>query len=190
MTVSSSSTLLFTHVKSLQSSIVAARYLIKTPTEAAQKASAILQQDGTKIMEAMNVNGEHVSLENDPHNGKRVIGMTLSLPNDFTLDYQPGDSLGISVPNPPAEVKFILDMLQKHHAVNADQKMTIDNGNPITAEDVLRHRIDLSSPVLKNKRLLQSLSLFATDPQEVCALLLLAAKCHPTSLTRLSPTNV
>lgn len=178
MTTSSSSTLLFTHVKPFQSSIVAARYLTKTPTEAALNASAILQQDGTKIMEAMNPYGEQFSLENDPRNGKRVIEMTLSLPDDFTLDYQPGDSLGISVPNPPAEVKFVLDMLQKHHAVNADQKMTIDNGAPITVEDVLRHRVDLSSPVLKNKRLLQSLSLFATDPQEVCALRLLAGKCH------------
>ena len=178
LTVSSSSTLKFTHTKPFESSILAARYLTKTCADAAKRAAAILQQDSTKIGEAMNVYGEEFSLEANPRNGKRVIEMKLSLPDDFTLDYQPGDSLGVSVPNPPSAVQFILDMLQQNHSVSSDQKIIIDNGPAMTVRDVVRHRIDLSSPILKNKRILHSLSHFATDAQEVAALRLLAAKCH------------
>ena len=178
MTVSSSSTLKFTHTKPFESSILAARYLTKTCADAAKRAAAVLQQDSTNIGGAMNVYEEEFSLETDARNGKRVIEMKLSLPDDFTLDYQPGDSLGISVPNPPSAVQFILDMIRQHHNVSADQKMIIDDGPAMTVRDVVRYRVDLSSPILKNKRLLHSLSHFATDPQEMAALRLLASKCH------------
>jgi sulfite reductase alpha subunit-like flavoprotein len=182
MTVSSSSTLVYTHDKPFQSSIVAARYLTKTSQEAAKEAATLLQQDESKVMEAMQLYETHFPIEgeNADRNGKRVIEMTLSLPDDFTLDYQPGDSLGLAVPNAPSAVAFVLDMLHKYHKVMPTQQISVDDRTPITVEELFRYNVDLSSPILKNKRLVHSLSQFATDPQEVSALRLLAAKSHST----------
>ena len=108
-------------------------------------------------------------------NGKRVIEMALSLPDDFTLEYQPGDSLGIIVSNTPQAVQFILNMLQDKHGIKPTQKISIDSNQPVTVEEAVRDYIDLCSP-LKNKRILHSLSQFTTNVQESNALRLLASK--------------
>jgi sulfite reductase alpha subunit-like flavoprotein len=176
LTVSSTSTLKFTHTKPFESTIVSARYLTKTGTEAAMKAAAILKSDSSRLQEAKQCYDQCFPLEIDSRNGKRVVEMTLSLPDDFTLDYQPGDSLGISVPNPSNAVQFILDLLQRNQGVNPDQLILLENSSPMTLRYAFENMIDISSPILKNKRMLYTLSQYATDPQDELTLRYLAAK--------------
>lgn len=108
-------------------------------------------------------------------NGKRVIELRLSLPDDYTLEYQPGDSLGLVVDNTIYAVQFILNMLQAKHGVKSNQMVSIDGKRAIYVEEVVRSQIDLCSP-LKNKRILLYLSNVATDPDEHAMLRLLASK--------------
>jgi sulfite reductase alpha subunit-like flavoprotein len=176
LTISSTSTLKFTHTKPFKSAIVSARYLTRTGTEAAIKAAAILKSDSSLLQDAMQCFDQHFPLDVDPRNGKRVVEMTLSLPDDFTLDYQPGDSLGISVPNPPDAVQFVLELLERHQGVNPDQMILLDDGSPMSVRYAIHNMIDISSPILKNKRILYTLSQYATDPQDESALRFLAAK--------------
>jgi sulfite reductase alpha subunit-like flavoprotein len=104
-----------------------------------------------------------------------VIELTLSLPDDFTLEYKPGDSIGILVSNTPKAVNFVLDFLHKNHGIKPSQKISVDSGNPVTVEEVINDYIDLCSPI-KNKRILSSLSQYATDKNEEKILRLLASK--------------
>jgi sulfite reductase alpha subunit-like flavoprotein len=124
-------------------------------------------------------------------NGKRVVELTLSLPDDdTTLEYEPGDSLGLLVENPAESVQFILDMLQRQQqqqqqsdapspsskqAPQLQQLISIDSNLPISVQQALRQEVDLSSPI-KSKRILYALSQHATDAQEQCALRLLSCK--------------
>ena len=115
-------------------------------------------------------------------NAKRVIEMTLSLPEDdyATLEYAPGDSLGLIVPNAVQDVQFVLKMFQTHHNIQPHSKISIDEDHPITVEEAVREQFDLSSPLTttrnnNTRRLLHSLSLVATDPEEQRALQWLAA---------------
>jgi len=108
-------------------------------------------------------------------NSKRVLELTLSLPDDYSLEYAPGDSLGLIVENPPSAVRFILNMIQDKHGIAADQMLSIDSHHPITVEEAVRKRIDLSSPI-KNKRLLSSLAWHATNASDQAVLQLLASK--------------
>jgi sulfite reductase alpha subunit-like flavoprotein len=192
MTVSSGSTatLHYTMTKPHETNILNASYLTNTPTDAATAVSNLLQKsnklEDNVLIEAMDtyatlfplsaVDGSNVDDASVfERNGKRVIEMTMSLPDDFTLEYQPGDSLGIIVVNTPQAVQFILSMLQERHSVKPSQKISIDSNHPVTVEEAVRTYIDLCSPI-KNKRILHSLSQFATDPEEIKVLRLLASK--------------
>jgi sulfite reductase alpha subunit-like flavoprotein len=106
-------------------------------------------------------------------NGKRVIEMTLSLPDDFTIDYQPGDSVGLIVPNAPESTRFVLAMLERHHGVLPSQRVSVDAAHPVTVEEAIRCTIDLCSPVKKKR--LYLMSMHARDPEEERALRLLSA---------------
>ena len=102
--------------------------------------------------------------------------LTLQLPKDGTFSYQPGDSIGMLVPNPPQAVAFVLDMLQQQHGIVRDQLVLVgDETKPVTIEEALCHHIDLSSAI-KNRRTIHSLSEYATNQQERTALRLLASK--------------
>ena len=182
MTVSSgSSGFLYTLNKPYESSILGARYLTKTNAECAKKASELFANSSTadeKIVEAKSLYNDHFPLSTDDEiectkNGKRVIEMTLALPDDFTLEYQPGDSVGLVVPNTPEATNFILSMLQKNHGVLPSQKISVDSNHPITVEEAIRTTIDLCSP-MKKKRLFM-LSQFAADPEEALVLRLLSS---------------
>jgi len=182
MTVSSgSSGFLYTLNKPYESTILGARYLTKTNAECAKKASQIFANPSTadeKIVEAKNLYNNHFPLATGDEvectkNGKRVIEMTLSLPDDFTLEYQPGDSVGLIVPNTPEATNFILSMLQKNHGVLPSQKISVDSNHPITVEEAIGTTVDLCSP-MKKKRLFM-LSQFAADPEEALALRLLSS---------------
>ena len=194
MTISTSSSgFLFTSNRPYESIILDARYLTVTDVKCSAKvAGEVLLGgvcDGDKLTRAMKLYEDNFPLSastattttNDGRknqlrhekNGKRVIEMTLSLPDDFTLEYQPGDSIGIIVPNAPESTQFVLAMLERHHGISPSQKISVDAAHPITVGEAIRCTIDLSSP-LKKKRL-YFLSMHARDPEEKMAMRLLSA---------------
>ncbi|KAL3807401.1 hypothetical protein ACHAXA_006669 [Cyclostephanos tholiformis] len=201
MTISTASSgFLFTSNRPYESVILDARYLTATDVKcAAEVAGEVLLGgacDDDKLTKAMKLyednfplselttaattltasgaegDGRRNQLQHEK-NGKRVIEMTLSLPDDFTLEYQPGDSVGIIVPNAPESTQFVLAMLERHHGISPSQKISLDAAHPITVEEAIRYKIDLCSP-LKKKRL-YLLSMHARDPEEEMALRLLSA---------------
>lgn len=103
----------------------------------------------------------HIDNDNDNpwlRNGKRVVEMTLSLPDDYTLEYQPGDSIGLLASNSPQASTFILSLLSTKHEQNQQQLISINGQQPpMTIENVIQSYIDLSSPI-KSKKLLVSLA--------------------------------
>lgn len=195
MTISSvsSSNIHYTINRPFQSSILNARYLTGTRIDGAQKASEALKlsdhsnsTEEEKLLRAMEGLQDNFPLSSDNYqsekdqkhydqNSKRVIEVTLSLPNDFTLDYIPGDSIGIVPSNSPQSSRFILDMLQTQHGIVPTQHISIDENHPITVSQAIHDSIDLCSPI-KNKRVLHVLSQFASDSDEAASLRLLASK--------------
>lgn len=107
-------------------------------------------------------------------NGKRVIEMTLDLPNDFTFGYEPGDSIGLLATNTATASQYVLSFLEERHNISASQLVSIDGSEAMTIDDVVHNYIDLCSPI-KNKKLLVSLAQHATDSDEKDALNLLAS---------------
>lgn len=190
MTVSSaaSSGFLYTAAKPYESTILDARYLTCTDGGCAKKvADEILLNEekedevDERLARAMKMYEEHFPLSSPPattqfqcdKNSKRVIEMTLSLPDDFTLEYEPGDSVGLLVQNTPQSTNFILDMLQRNHGILLTQKVSVDENHPITVREAIQSTIDLCS-TMKKKRLFL-LSMYATDPEEEHALRLLCS---------------
>lgn len=190
---SASSGFLFTANRPYESVVIDARYLTGTDVSCAKKvATEILCGGGEergneneKLIRAMKMYDNHFPISASKFDGwqkklqceknsKRVIEMTLSLPDDFTLDYQPGDSVGLIVSNTPESTQLILDMLQRHHGILPTQKVSVDAANPITVEEVVRCNIDLCSPM--KKKGLYLLSDFAQDPEERKALQWLSGK--------------
>jgi sulfite reductase alpha subunit-like flavoprotein len=178
----------FTMKHPFHAKILGARYLTQTPTQAAQSVARLLegsidknalQPSTDQLVEATRIYDEHFPIGADhadaDRNSKRVIELTLSLPDDYTLEYSPGDSLGMLVENPPQATSFILSMLRERHDMSPDQLVSIDSDHPITVGDAVRTAVDLCSP-LKNKRVLNSLAQHALDPEEACVLQLLASK--------------
>jgi sulfite reductase alpha subunit-like flavoprotein len=182
-TVSSGSagSLTYTLDKPFEASILNARYLTKTSTDAAAK---LCEQSGplgihtnAHVMATREAIDQQFPLDGPDaaRNGKRVLELTLSLPDDYTLEYQPGDSLGLVVSNTPEAVSFVLNMLRERQGIECTYKVSIDSNKPITVEEAVGDRIDLCSPI-KNRRTLHSLSQFATDQEEVNVLRLLSSK--------------
>lgn len=167
-----------------ESTIIASRYLTSTSVDAASEISEKLGSEGVNtdsdIMLARDILDSRFPLKGveeteADRNGKRVVELRLSLPDDYTLEYQPGDALGVVVSNSPDSVAFVLDMLKSHQGLGPEQKVSIDSNSPITVEEAIRSQIDLCSTV-KNKRIVHSLAQFATDPEEIAVLRLLSSK--------------
>jgi sulfite reductase alpha subunit-like flavoprotein len=173
MSTTSSGTLHYTLNKPFESEVLKARYLTATPLDAAKLVSG----DVTKAKEVFNRMFPLVTSDSTiiGKNGKRVIELTLRLPDDYTLEYAPGDSLGLMVDNTPEAVEFVLTMLASNHGLSKKQKVSIDGREPMSVEDIVRSKIDVCSPI-KNKRLLSLLAQYATDLDESRALQLLASK--------------
>lgn len=189
---SASSGFLFTANRPFESVVLDARYLTVTDVICARKvATEVLYgveeecDDNEKLIRAMKMYDDYFPISASKFDGwqkklqceknsKRVIEMTLSLPDDFTLEYQPGDSVGLIVSNTPHSTQFILDMLQRNHGILPTQKVSVDAANPITVEEVVRCNIDLCSPM--KKKGLYLLSNFAQDPEERKALQWLSGK--------------
>lgn len=174
----------YTIKKPFESSILKARYLTETPTDAACKVSEMIDsgtlETGTSLLQAHEIVDAQFPLTGRPaaeaeRNAKRVVEVTLSLPDDYTLEYAPGDSLGLVVENTPNAVAFVLAMLQEQHGIAPSQLVSIDSSEPIALEKAVRTSIDLCSPI-QQRRTLHSFSQFATDPDEICTLQLLSSK--------------
>jgi sulfite reductase alpha subunit-like flavoprotein len=182
-TVSSGSagSLYYTLDKPFETSILNARYLTKTSTDAAAKVCEQWGPSGMQsradVMATRELIDQQFPLDGPDaaRNGKRVIELTMALPDDYTLEYQPGDSLGLIVSNSPEAISFVLNMLRERHGIESTQKVSIDSNKPITVEEAVCNRIDLCSP-LKNTRIIHSLSQFATDQEEANVLGLLSSK--------------
>jgi methionine synthase reductase len=175
-----------------ESKIVGARYLTSTTLEAAEEICDLLRKIPCTVttsderdqlhLESQNILERTFPLDSIDEsealkverNGKRVIEVSLSIPEDDSWSYQPGDSIGMIVSNTPEAVRFVLNMLKEKHGISATQKVSIDSEAPVTVAHIVRHKIDLSS-VVKNRKILYSLSQIATDPQERLALELLAS---------------
>jgi sulfite reductase alpha subunit-like flavoprotein len=108
-------------------------------------------------------------------NSKRVLEVTLSLPDDYTLEYAPGDSLGLLVDNTPAAVDFVCQLLTARHGLSPTQYVCIDDNPPVPVAMAVAREMDLCS-VVKNKRILAALAQIATDPLEKLSLQMLASK--------------
>ncbi len=166
----------YTLEKPFQSAIVNARYLTATSTAGADE----ICESGESVS-ARDVLDRRfpLQIENDvmeaTRNGKRVIELTLSLPNDKSWDYQPGDSLGLIVSNTPESVGFVLNMLQSNHGISPTQKISVNSGIPVTVEELVRDKIDLCTFV-KNRKILFALSQISNDAHETAVLELLASK--------------
>ena len=175
---------MYTANKPYESMVLDARYLTNTDTSCARKVADEIELSGVeecdgydgKMTKAMKLYDVHFPLSGDDNvkrenqlqydkNAKRVMEMTLSLPDDFTLEYEPGDSVGLIVPNTPQSTSFILDMLQRNYGILLTQKISVDAAHPITVEEAIKSTIDLCS-TMKKKRL-YLLSMYATDPSNV-----------------------
>ena len=162
-------------------SILGARYLTNTSTEGARKVCEAAGPTGLSSDEVILSTRDCINsafpltAPQAERNGKRVIELTLSLPQDHTFKHQPGDSLGLVSENTPEAVKFILAMLKEKHGIEPTQKISIDSGKPITLEQAMRTQIDLSSPI-KSKRVLYSLVQFASNEEEANTLRVMSSK--------------
>jgi sulfite reductase alpha subunit-like flavoprotein len=165
----------YSHKSPYEASIARSRYLTKTSKQAAQtiiNETMDNYQRGLELLEQAFPLSECADCE---LNGKRVIEVTLSLPDEPTWEYKPGDSIGIVVENSPKAVNFILDMLLQYHNLDGNQMVSIDDSTPIPLQEAIRKRLDLCSPI-KRRHALHSLSHFANDPAEVSCLHFLASK--------------
>jgi len=176
-----------------KSKVVSARYLTTTKTECAQVVSDHVHStklgddraENDKLIGALKHFQDAFPIESGKEegsndniyakNGKRVIEMTLSLPDDFTLEYKPGDSIGLVPSNTPEATNFVLNMLKTNHGILSTMKISVDSDDPTTLRQVIYDRLDLCSPI-RNKRILAHLSHFASDDHEATALRLLASK--------------
>jgi sulfite reductase alpha subunit-like flavoprotein len=195
----SSSNIHYTMKKPYESTILNARYLTKTPIDGAKGATDILYKNDNVDDKSITNNGEAMLLsamkqfENKfplttskiigkevvtddqcIRNGKRVVEMTLSLPDDFTLEYQPGDSIGLISSNSIQASQFILSLLQDKHQISKSQLLSVNEGDATTVEDIVCNYIDLCTPI-KNKKILSSIAKYASDMEEAAALNLLAS---------------
>jgi len=194
MTISTTSSCAFNANDPFNAPILKARYLTNTDTTPAKLAAEILSRNEKKdaIEEAMKCFDEGFPLSDKPadaiqndNNGKRVIELTIGLPcaEDFAeneevpeLEYQPGDAVGLIIPNPASSVNFVLKMLKSAHNVSEEEHfVSIDETHPIDIREAMSKHVDLEIAPVK-KRILLALSRHANDPKEAATLELLSSK--------------
>ena len=169
----------YTCAKPFESSIMGARYLTATSSDAANEICEV--QSGCETSPVQDILDRRFPLQIEngvseaDRNGKRVIELALAIPDDQSWEYEPGDSIGMIVTNTPDAVSFVLNMLQCHHGISSSQKVSIDSGVPLTVEEIVSEKIDLCT-VMKSRKVLYALSQISNDPQEKAALELLSSK--------------
>jgi sulfite reductase alpha subunit-like flavoprotein len=176
----------YNHAHPFESKIIGARYLTATSLDAANEICNAMTNDDIscdvhqrnirRILDGAfplrSLDGNR-TVEHD-RNEKRVVEITLSVPNGETWSYLPGDSIGLVVSNSPENVDFVLEMLKRQHGIATSQKVLIESGHPITVEQHIRDKIDICT-TLKNRKIIYALSQIATDPHERSALELLSS---------------
>jgi len=169
----------YTCAQPYESHIVGARYLTATSSGAADEICEVLAGCETSSFHEILDRRFPLEVENGvaeaDRNGKRVIELSLAIPDDESWTYQPGDSLALLVNNTPGAVTFVLRMLQSHHGISPSQKVSIDGGVSLSVEEIVGEKIDLCT-VIKSRKVLYALSQISNDPQEKAVLELLSSK--------------
>jgi len=163
--------------------LLSARYL--TNTTPAVKAAQLLQTNNTSsinndddeekkedsklaksILQLHQLNNAMKAISDafDPQD-KRVLELVFEWPS---IQYQPGDAVGMILPNKPYHVLTVLDKLQKHYSVVHSQTVEIMNGSHnnivVSVMDAIKLHMDLNA-ILK-PRTLVGLAAFCTDSHE------------------------
>jgi sulfite reductase alpha subunit-like flavoprotein len=168
-----SSELVYTADHPFLSSIQGARYLTNTSNHAATLAV------GLPLEERYAIFNREFPLDgpDGERNGKRVIELSFSLPEDSSLESLPGDSIGLMVPNHPPAVTFALEMLKNHHGLCDEQLVCINDCEPTSIREAVERKVDLSGPIHKtSKRIFHSLSALSDNATEKACLQLLCCK--------------
>lgn len=207
----------FSYERPYEANVIHARYLTKTNVDAAQQIAINSSHNNNKgemivdqkqwdnanqiidkifpLMTQKNDSSSSSIISDDTScmkNSKRVIEMTLSLPEDniHMFHYVPGDAIGMIINNTPTAVLYIFNILSSNNDNNKNnniydlqQNVMIHDPNTnenitMTIEQILYEKIDLCSylKVTQTKRILKILSEIATDPYERNALQLLSSK--------------
>lgn len=162
-----------------ESTILAARYVTNTAALPAQNAAKVLLSQNSNSSAAINEAAKCLDGGFDVQNGdiaatKRVIHMELSLPDDFSLQYNPGDSIAIVVHNDAEAVDIVLEMLLNKHNIRPDQPVLLNQTDRSTIREVVSRDIDICSIV--KKRALSALAQHCLDSAEANALQLLSSR--------------
>jgi len=169
----------YTCAQPFESHIVGARYLTATSSGAADEICEVRADCETSPLQEILDRRFPLKVENGTaeadRNGKRVIELSLAIPDDGSWTYQPGDSIALLVKNAPGAVNFVLSMLQSHHGISPSQKVSIDGGAPLSVEEIVGEKIDLCT-VMKSRKVLYALSQISNDLQEKAVLELLSSK--------------
>ena len=169
------------------STVLDARYLTKTSTSPLSKAlnkSSSCSMAVDKYEKMQNELTIGFDINKNQKDAKRVIEMTLSLPEDYSIEYEPGDSIGMLVTNEhTSSFRTIIKILQKNQKFGDkkqlnvhEQLVSLDDGNPITVYEAIAKHVDITSIV--KKRILARLAQLCNDNnnQESIVLSLLASK--------------
>jgi len=169
----------YTCAEPFESNIVGARYLTATSSGAADEICEVRAGCETPPLEEILDRRFPLQVENGvaeaDRNGKRVIELSLAIPDDESWNYQPGDSIALLVKNAPGAVNFVLNMLQSHHGISPTQRVSVDGGVPLTVKQIMEEKIDLCT-VMKSRKVLYALSQISNDLQEKAVLELLSSK--------------
>lgn len=115
---------------------------------------------------------------------RRVVHMELSL-GDSGIKYDPGDSIGICVPNPDYLVQIVFERLREHLKSKADFRaaslalechVLLGDGDMVTLNELIGYRLDLVS--IPRKAAVLVLSRYCAVPDEAVAMRWLCSKCE------------
>jgi len=170
------------------SSILNARYLTNTDIRPVEKALSNLTSSNsntaskiTKIHNAIQQLEQGFDIQENSKHAKRVIQITLSLPEDYSLEYEPGDSIGLLVTNEyTTSFQTIVSTLEKQqqHSINKtnlqEQMVSVNGEPPISVYQAIANCVDITSIV--RKRILARLSQLCSDEHESLALMFMSSK--------------
>jgi sulfite reductase alpha subunit-like flavoprotein len=171
----------YTYQRPWQSKILSARYLTATkippPLASTFSSAGKSNDDAGNIESLLDLYDQHyVPADKE----RRVLEVVLHLPtqngddnDDHTqhlLEYEPGDSLGLVVENPPSSVQFVLNVLAKQgldsqqsillanedftaQEQQGENRLSSSSSKPpaITVEQAVRTKLDLSTPVVPKR---------------------------------------
>jgi len=168
---------LFNMQNPYSATILSARYLTNTSTNPLSKALLSWSTSPSDLSIALL---EEISntfnVSQNEKDAKRVIELTLNLPEDYSLEYEPGDSIGMLVSNEYTfAFKSIISTLQKQHQVDVkEQLIKVDENDPISIFDAIAKTVDITSIV--KKRILARLAQLCQNEHDSNVLSFLSSK--------------